>query len=160
MSRSSSPFSAFPSSGTLRLASVRASILAPCRRAGGWSVGRGDASRGANGIHREGVLATPARSFMRQTRRARMLLCLVGGYGTYRRVALLTGGRRMHLLDRIETQLIANRLPLVAITVAAVPYVNTPVPLTLHLDTIVETRVAEVSDPYIVEYLTVGSTKP
>ena len=28
----------------------------------------------------------------------------------------------MHLLDRIETQLISNRLPLVAITVAAVPY--------------------------------------
>jgi ATP-dependent protease HslVU (ClpYQ) peptidase subunit len=38
----------------------------------------------------------------------------------------------MELLDRIETQLISNRLPLVAITVAAVPYANTPVVLTLH----------------------------
>ena len=32
----------------------------------------------------------------------------------------------MHLLDRIETQLMSNRLPLVAISVAAVPYANTP----------------------------------
>ena len=38
----------------------------------------------------------------------------------------------MHLLDRIETQLMSNRLPLVAISVAAVPYANTPVVLTLH----------------------------
>jgi len=38
----------------------------------------------------------------------------------------------MELLERIETQLVSNRLPLVAITVAAVPYANTPVVLTLH----------------------------
>ena len=52
----------------------------------------------------------------------------------------------MELLDRIETQLISNRLPLVAITVAAVPYANTPVVLTLHWHGFVETRLADVSD--------------
>ena len=39
----------------------------------------------------------------------------------------------MQLLDHIETQLISNRLPLVAVTLAAVPYANTPVVLTLPL---------------------------
>jgi len=52
----------------------------------------------------------------------------------------------MHLLDRIETQLISNRLPLVAISVAAVPYANTPVVLTLHWHGFVETRLAERAD--------------
>jgi hypothetical protein len=52
----------------------------------------------------------------------------------------------MHLLDRIETQLISNRLPLVAITVAAVPYANTPVVLTLHWHGFVETRLAAAGE--------------
>ena len=64
----------------------------------------------------------------------------------------------MHLLDRIETQLIANRLPLVAITVAAVPYVNTPVVLTLHWHGFVETRLADVTDANIVAYQAVPSS--
>src|SRR5262249_41190792 len=52
----------------------------------------------------------------------------------------------MELLDRIETQLVSNRLPLVAITVAAVPYANTPVVLTLHWHGFVEMKIAEVDD--------------
>ena len=58
----------------------------------------------------------------------------------------------MHLLDRIETQLISNRLPLVAISVAAVPYANTPVVLTLHWHGFVETRLAEVAESGVVAY--------
>ncbi len=64
----------------------------------------------------------------------------------------------MQLLDRIETQLIANRLPLVGITVAAVPYANTPVVLTLHWHGFVETRLAEVTDANVVGYQAVPSS--
>jgi hypothetical protein len=64
----------------------------------------------------------------------------------------------MHLLDRIETQLIANRLPLVAVTVAAVPYANTPVVLTLHWHGFVEARLAEVTDANVVAYQAVPSS--
>jgi hypothetical protein len=64
----------------------------------------------------------------------------------------------MHLLDRIETQLIANRLPLVAITVAAVPYANTPVVLTLHWHGFVETRLAEGAEANVVAYHAVPSS--
>jgi hypothetical protein len=64
----------------------------------------------------------------------------------------------MHLLDRIETQLIANRLPLVAITVAAVPYANTPVVLTLHWHGFVEARLADVTDANVVAYQPVPSS--
>jgi hypothetical protein len=64
----------------------------------------------------------------------------------------------MQLLDCIETQLISNRLPLVAITVAAVPYANTPVVLTLHWHGFVETRLAEARDANIVAYQAVPSS--
>ena len=64
----------------------------------------------------------------------------------------------MQLLDRIETQLVSNRLPLVAITVAAVPYANTPVVLTLHWHGFVETRLAQVSDANVVAYQPVPSS--
>ena len=64
----------------------------------------------------------------------------------------------MQLLDRIETQLISNRLPLIAITVAAVPYANTPVVLTLHWHGFVETRLAEISDANVVAYQAVPSS--
>ena len=56
----------------------------------------------------------------------------------------------MDLLDRIETQLISNRLPLVAVTVAAVPYANTPVVLTLHWHGFIETRLADVTDANVI----------
>src|SRR3954471_3893568 len=52
----------------------------------------------------------------------------------------------MQLLECIETQLISNRLPLVAVTLAAVPYANTPIVLTLHWHGFVEKRLADVTD--------------
>ena len=64
----------------------------------------------------------------------------------------------MHLLDCIETQLISNRLPLVAITVAAVPYANTPVVLTLHWHGFVETRLAASSEANVIAYQPVPSS--
>src|SRR5438067_6052170 len=64
----------------------------------------------------------------------------------------------MHLLDRIETQLVANRLPLVGITVAAVPYANTPVVLTLHWHGFVETKLADVTDANVIAYQSVPSS--
>ena len=64
----------------------------------------------------------------------------------------------MHLLDRIETQLISNRLPLVGVTIAAVPYANTPVVLTLHWHGFVETRLADVTDANVVAYQPVPSS--
>lgn len=64
----------------------------------------------------------------------------------------------MDLLERIETQLVSNRLPLVGITVAAVPYANTPVVLTLHWHGFVETRLADVTDANVVAYLSVPSS--
>ncbi len=64
----------------------------------------------------------------------------------------------MQLLDRIETQLIANRLPLVGVSVAAVPYANTPVVLTLHWHGFVETRLADVADASAVAYQPVPSS--
>ena len=64
----------------------------------------------------------------------------------------------MQLLDRIETQLLANRLPLVGITVAAVPYANTPVVLTLHWHGFVEVRLADVTDANVVAYQPVPSS--
>lgn len=64
----------------------------------------------------------------------------------------------MHLLDRIETQLISNRLPLVAVSIAAVPYANTPVVLTLHWHGFVEARLADVTDANVVAYQPVPSS--
>src|SRR5829696_3708014 len=64
----------------------------------------------------------------------------------------------MELLDRIETQLVSNRLPLVGITVAAVPYANTPVVLTLHWHGFVEVRLTDVSDANVVAYQPVPSS--
>lgn len=64
----------------------------------------------------------------------------------------------MRLLDCIETQLIANRLPLIGITVAAVPYANTPVVLTLHWHGFVEAKLADVTDANVVAYQAVPSS--
>src|SRR4029450_2029902 len=64
----------------------------------------------------------------------------------------------MQLLDRIETQLISNRLPLVAITVAAVPYANTPVVLTLHWHGFRGVKPAGVTDANVVAYQSVPSS--
>jgi hypothetical protein len=64
----------------------------------------------------------------------------------------------MQLLDCIETQLISNRLPLVGVSVAAVPHANTPVVLTLHWHGFVETRLADVTDANVVAYQPVPSS--
>lgn len=64
----------------------------------------------------------------------------------------------MQLLDCIESQLIANRLPLVGVSIAAVPYANTPVVLTLHWHGFVETRLADVTDANVVAYQPVPSS--
>jgi hypothetical protein len=50
------------------------------------------------------------------------------------------------LLDLIENQLIANRLPLVAVSLAAVPHSNTPTVLTLHWHGFVEVKLTADSD--------------
>ena len=64
----------------------------------------------------------------------------------------------MDLLDRVETQLVSNRLPLVGITVAAVPYANTPVVLTLHWHGFIENRLADVAEAEVVSYQSVPSS--
>ena len=49
----------------------------------------------------------------------------------------------MEILDRIEGQMAATHLPLVAITVAAVPCPDTPVILTLHWHGFIKEKLAE-----------------
>ncbi|MCC6474685.1 MAG: diguanylate cyclase [Burkholderiales bacterium] len=46
------------------------------------------------------------------------------------------------LLKIIEDQLVANRLPLAGVTIAATPYANTPVVLSLHWHAFVEVKLA------------------
>ena len=82
----------------------------------------------ACGNRRAGVLATRRARSVRKANRARNLLRARGDavfaapfFRHPRR------NRTMQLLDCIETQLISNRLPLVGVSVAAVPYANTPV---------------------------------
>jgi hypothetical protein len=50
---------------------------------------------------------------------------------------------RMNLIDLIENQMIANRLPLVAVSLAAIPAPNTPTVLTLHWHGFVEVRLTD-----------------
>jgi len=64
----------------------------------------------------------------------------------------------MQLLDCIETQIVSNRLPLMAVTMAAVPYANTPVVLQLHWHGFVETRLAEIESANAVAYQAVPSS--
>ncbi len=52
----------------------------------------------------------------------------------------------MNLLELIENQVIANRLPLVAISLAAVPHTNTPTVLTLHWHGFVEVKLTDDSN--------------
>lgn len=62
----------------------------------------------------------------------------------------------MQLLDLIETQLISNRLPLVAVSLAAVPHSNTPTVLTLHWHGFVEVKLTDDANP--VGYQSVPSS--
>ncbi len=60
------------------------------------------------------------------------------------------------LLELVESQMIANRLPLVAVSLAAVPHTNTPTVLTLHWHGFVEIRLADGGDA--VSYQSVPSS--
>jgi hypothetical protein len=62
----------------------------------------------------------------------------------------------MDLLGLIESQMISNRLPLVAVTLAAVPHTNTPTVLTLHWHGFVEVRLTDDSEA--VAYQSVPSS--
>jgi hypothetical protein len=64
----------------------------------------------------------------------------------------------MELLDRIEEQMSATRLPLFGITVAAVPCPDTPVILTLHWHAFVREKLAEVESAQPVAFRSVPSS--
>ena len=59
----------------------------------------------------------------------------------------------MELLDRIEDQVASTRLPLFAITLAAVPCPDTPIILTLHWHGFIKERLAEVEEADDVQRL-------
>jgi hypothetical protein len=64
----------------------------------------------------------------------------------------------VQLLDRIEGQLAATKLPLVAITVAAVPCPDTPVILTLHWHGFIKEKLADVENAEPVAYTPIPSS--
>jgi hypothetical protein len=64
----------------------------------------------------------------------------------------------MQLLERVEEQMSSTRLPLVAVTVAAVPYANTPIVLTLHWHGLSPTRLAEVDGAQAISFRCVPSS--
>jgi hypothetical protein len=64
----------------------------------------------------------------------------------------------MELLDRIEQQMSATRLPLFAITVAAVPCPDTPVILTLHWHAFLREKLADVEGAQPVSFKSVPSS--
>jgi len=64
----------------------------------------------------------------------------------------------MQILDRIENQMAATHLPLVAITLAAVPCPDTPVILTLHWHGFIKERLADIADAETVSYTPIPSS--
>ena len=64
----------------------------------------------------------------------------------------------MHLLNRIEDQISATGLPLVSITLAAVPCPDTPVILTLHWHGFIKEKLANVEGANPVVYTSVPSS--
>ncbi len=64
----------------------------------------------------------------------------------------------MQLLDRIEDQISATGLPLVGITLAAIPCPDTPVILTLHWHGFIKERLAEVDEAEPVSFTPVPSS--
>ena len=64
----------------------------------------------------------------------------------------------MKLLDRIEDQISATGLPLVGITLAAIPCPDTPVILTLHWHGFIKERLAEVDEAEPVSFTPVPSS--
>lgn len=64
----------------------------------------------------------------------------------------------MELLERIESQISVTRLPLVAITLAAVPCPDTPVIMTLHWHGFVRERLIEGSEAGTIRYTPIPSS--
>ena len=64
----------------------------------------------------------------------------------------------MHILERIENQIAATGLPLVGITLAAVPCPDTPVILTLHWHGFIKEKLAPVEAAGAVSYTSVPSS--
>lgn len=64
----------------------------------------------------------------------------------------------MDLIEHIEQQIQANKLPLVGITVAAVPCPETPVILTLHWHGFVRERLADLDIAQTVRFTSVPSS--
>ena len=64
----------------------------------------------------------------------------------------------MQLMERIEEQMAATQLPLIAITLAAVPCPDTPVILTLHWHAFVRERSADAEGAQSIAYKTVPSS--
>jgi hypothetical protein len=64
----------------------------------------------------------------------------------------------MHILERIENQISATGLPLVGITLAAVPCPDTPVILTLHWHGFIKEKLAEIEQAEPVSYTPVPSS--
>lgn len=64
----------------------------------------------------------------------------------------------MHLLERIENQISATGLPLVGITLAAVPCPDTPVILTLHWHGFIKEKLCELPEATAISYTPVPSS--
>jgi hypothetical protein len=64
----------------------------------------------------------------------------------------------MQILERIEDQIAATGLPLVGITLAAVPCPDTPVILTLHWHGFIKEKLAEVEEADAVSYTPIPSS--
>ena len=64
----------------------------------------------------------------------------------------------MQLLERIEEQMSTTGLLLVGVTVAAVPYANTPIVMSLHWHGLAPTRLADVDGANAVGYRSVPSS--
>ena len=64
----------------------------------------------------------------------------------------------MRILERIEDQIDSTKLPLVAITLAAVPCPDTPVILTLHWHGFVKEKLADVEYAQTVSYTPIPSS--
>src|SRR5512144_2050351 len=64
----------------------------------------------------------------------------------------------MQILDRIEDQMAATQLPLVGITVAAVPCPDTPVILTLHWHGFIKEKLIDMEEAHAVSYTPIPSS--
>jgi len=64
----------------------------------------------------------------------------------------------MRILERIKDQMAATNLPLVAITLAAVPCPDTPVILTLHWHGFIKEKLADIKEAETVSYTPIPSS--